>query len=211
MIITETILTIDYGLRFIAFGPPEYVGTTCASVYLIADCVTAIATMILFFRPICCRFTRSLVKKDADKSVVRRYGIISALQMIVAVTFQLSFVGGILLGNDRSVVVLRIYYSTCAVIQLIDCLLLMLCIHFGFARKRTVCTDCVYSFRIIRINVHVHRISHAVESVVYFLFGASAAAVIHKNIANIMRWTWLDQLQVDIQAENLMTAHRCQV
>ena len=110
----------------------------CA-IYVITDLTISIATTFLFFRPIFFDRTKSSIYSNIDLSVVKRYGIVSVLQLLAAVTFELSFLGRIYGGALHALQgVWSSYLDICSVVQMIDCLLLIICIHRGFARKDTV-------------------------------------------------------------------------
>ena len=79
-------------------------------------------------------------------SVTKRNGFISALQMIAAITFQLTWLGGTYLAAcNVSEKVLREYVYIIRLIQMSDCIMLMFCIYAGFARKR-VCSITISNF-----------------------------------------------------------------
>lgn len=128
---------IAWGLEYEGFDTNP-IGDTCRAVYGNADILLAVFLSLLFFQPIC---TRS--RNHPDFQVAKRYGIISAMQLVAAVSFQLSFTGGIYLhmvGASQSLLdSLETYSDIANIIQMLDCMLLMICIYIGFARKRTVC------------------------------------------------------------------------
>ena len=112
-------------------------------IYAVTDSVLSIATMILFFRPICIGIQPTdhhQTSTDSDMSVVMTYGTMSALQLFAALSYEMSLLGRVYLASinaPRSV--WDPYLNICSVISMLDCLLVMICIYFGFARKRTVC------------------------------------------------------------------------
>ena len=117
---------------------PYALDTICTIMYAMCDITISSVTMILFFRPLC--RGSILNSNDADVSVIKKYGILSALQLVAAISFQISFMGSIYMSAiDAPVRNWAIYNYTIRTIQILDSLLLMICIHFGFARKQTVC------------------------------------------------------------------------
>ena len=140
LVIDLIALNIDYVLALTGSALPIVIREIWIIVFLITDCVMAIFTTILFFRPIC--HSRNLIITGDNMIIIRRYGIISALQLFAAVLYELSCLVWICLDFFlTSKDVLKAYGYICNVIQMIDCLLLMICIYFGFARGQTVCTE----------------------------------------------------------------------
>ena len=130
----------DYILWFAGVDLPDPMNDCTLAIYLVTDSILCISTTILFFRPICRRLNK--VAK-LHESVVQKYGIISALQLMAAVSFQMSFISGLYIAqNVKSTDYLHAYYDICDVIQMMDCLLLMICIYFGFARKEIGTSSC---------------------------------------------------------------------
>lgn len=113
---------------------PKAIDDASIALYGVTDCITATILLILFFRPIC---------KGVYMSIVKIYAGISALQWSAAVLYQVSFISTIYLyASDASQQVWDVYHNIARVIQLLDCCLLMVCIHIGFARVNTVCKLC---------------------------------------------------------------------
>lgn len=138
------LLTVIIGnIGILGFHIPEFciVHVACLFVWLIVDCIMSISTIILFFRPMCSRkipFTLGV-----DITVVRKYAMISALQIIVAVTHEIAFTVWMcseILNywkmNENQEYLLLL---SCAVLQMWDCLLLVIFIYLVFARQQTVC------------------------------------------------------------------------
>jgi len=167
VVFTTTVWNIGSVLNFKDDALNEIL-TICSGVYVFADCLLSISTMILFFRPIC---RRHRVKQDAvssngirsimtsgqsavsspstasrsawSMSVVMKYGVISTLQMIASTVYGLSWMIRIFKGwyhvkGSRG----DSYLDICSVIQMLDCLILMICIYLGFARKQTYQAFC---------------------------------------------------------------------
>ena len=60
--------------------------------------------------------------------------------------------------NGASPITLKVYGDIQNVIQMIDCLLLIICIYFGFARKETVCE--FYAFAVDYQYKTLPRVAH---------------------------------------------------
>ena len=136
---TMIVFNIYFGFYFTEFEIPS-LEIICSAVYVVTDCILAISTMILFFRPICSRRYRNAVSPIVGMSVVKQYCIISVLQLISALSYQIVFVGWFSIEHTHmSVTVWFGYVEFYRVIQMLDCLLIMVCIHLGFVRQLTVC------------------------------------------------------------------------
>ena len=105
-------------------------------VYGTGDCTLSILLLILFFRPI---WTRYKVPAIAYISVVRNYAVLSALQLIVAASAQITnLVWFYLYATAAARSTLALYGDAYRVLVMLDCLLLIICIYSGFARQETV-------------------------------------------------------------------------
>lgn len=147
-------ITLDYALLSAGIPYPDSIDIISTAVYLITDFIMSVSTVILFFRPICCRYPRnsnsvSLNSSDVDMSVVKKYGIISALQLIAAVSYQAMIVFNIYLSVTKAATRVQMGFSDISsLIRMLDGLLVMICIEFGFTRKQTVCV--LYHFPLIK-------------------------------------------------------------
>ena len=140
MIISVAVGNVHNGLQCAGEELPEYIGKAWCAVYVMTDCIISIATMLLFFRPMCCNRKKDPISANVDMSVVKKYRIISTLQLIAAITYEISFLLRIYGGALHAFGGLwSSYLDVCSVVQMLDCLLLMICIYRGFARKETVC------------------------------------------------------------------------
>ena len=69
-----------------------------------------------------------------------KYAIISFLQLIAAVSFELIFLSRFYLEEIGALPnAWNNYVHIRNVVEMSDCLLLIICIYFGFTRKQTVC------------------------------------------------------------------------
>lgn len=119
--------------------------------YGISDIALSSICCLLFFRPLCQNDWKQPISYPISSkrvlSVARRYGAISALQLVVALVFQMSFFGGYYLKMtvvEWESVWIKYHYIM-NVVQISDCMLLMICIYVGFARniKYSVCPRTV--------------------------------------------------------------------
>ena len=150
MLTTTLILNMGYGLDF-ARGDftrddmLDSVEMVCSATYLIADSILSIFSMIMFLRPIYSRHFRNPVSPlspnaDKAKAILKKYEAVSVLQLIAALSYQISTITLIvLIFNDAPIGVRTSFNDICNLIMMIDCALLMICIHIGFARIQTVC------------------------------------------------------------------------
>ena len=139
MMISVIIGNANNAVQCVGKQPSESIDKAWSAVYVVTDCTISIATMLLFFRPICCNRKKKSCSPSVDMSVVKKYRIISALQLIAAVSYELSFLGRIYVGAEHALEgIWSSYLDICSVVQMLDCLLLMICIYRGFARKETV-------------------------------------------------------------------------
>ena len=126
-------------------GPPQYIDIVFTAMYGIADCVLSLFCTVLFFQPICSPLGKDSVYMKVYMSVVKKYGFISCLQLVAAISFQLSSMARIYLSTiDISQNVWNGYNYIIRVIQMLDCLLLMICIYVGFVLKKTVCLRNIF-------------------------------------------------------------------
>ena len=133
------------GLLLGGLDYPDTIDYFCGVLYSITDILLSNLCTLLFFRPICWRNARTAQTGTVYMSVAKRYCIISALQLIAAVSYQLTLVGGMYLyARHVSGIVVKEYKDIIHVIQMLDCLLLIICIYAGFARKRVVCLQIIW-------------------------------------------------------------------
>ena len=98
-------------------------------------------------------------------SVVMKYGVISALQLIAAAVYEISFVIRIFAGwYHTKNAAGNSYLDICSIIQMMDCLILMICIYLGFARKQTVCL-CIIRIKYSCNLLHCDLFATSVPSV----------------------------------------------
>ena len=120
---------IEYPLYFIDAGILAVYGTT--------DCTLSISLVILFFRPI---WRRNQVSIRNRMSVVRKYAALSGVQLLVTLSYQIALVvTNLLWWKGASMETIKAYGDIRNVFQMLDCLLLIMCIYLGFARQETVC------------------------------------------------------------------------
>lgn len=92
VLVIETIAyKIQDGLLLAGIDVPLSVDKVLTVIYSILDVLLSVLCMSLFFLPI---WSRSARNSNVYMSVAKRYGFISALQMIAAITFQLTWLGG---------------------------------------------------------------------------------------------------------------------
>ena len=144
LLIVLTICIIEYNIitgLLITDHDPYLVDGFGNAVYAVTDIVISTATMLLFFRPLC---RRSMLDFNlVNTSVLQKYCILSVLQWFAAILFQLSWIGKTIMYSylraDISLNVRKEYNDIMRTIQMLDSLLLIICIYFGFSRKQTVC------------------------------------------------------------------------
>ena len=135
--------------RIIEF--PVYLDIGCGIAYAITDSIMATYSMILFLGPICSNGFASTVSLDADRMILKQYAIASVLQLFAAVSFDVMILSiNILTINQVPMTVLVTFWDINHIIQMCDCLLLMICIYIGFARTRSVC----YMVHLNEIDIH---------------------------------------------------------
>lgn len=145
LVIGNIMTTINLSLWFFGIQYIRPIMLIGSGVRVIADTLLSIATMILFFRPICRRRHRSQSDDPNEKSMVNKYALISALQFIASISFHIDILVGSYLNMiqfDHSVLVK--YREISRIIGMLDCLLLMICIDVGFIRKqrKSCCKIC---------------------------------------------------------------------
>ena len=116
--------------------PDRFIETYYLLLYNCTDTILSVCSTVLFFVPICCRRTGNLFSADVSKPVVMKYGIISVLQLISTVLYQSWFL--IFLGETLNF--WTSFEHIMSLVEMLDCLLLMICIYVGFAVKTTVCS-----------------------------------------------------------------------
>ena len=149
LVIAVSILDMEYGLVFAGIAIHHSFELILLLMLVISDCALAISISVIFFHPLCSRsFKTHLMLQTSNVNVadLRKYGIITALQLIAAVVFQMSMLGRICFNIiGPSLTVWSVYLDIARVIQMMDCLLLMICIYFGFVRKqknKSCCNMC---------------------------------------------------------------------
>ena len=124
---------------------PVYLDSVCGIAYAIMDSILATFSMILFLGPICSNGFGSTASEVADRMLLKKYAIVSVLQLFVALLFNVTLLSvNILRVNQVPVNVRQSLVYIDHIIQMCDCLLLMICIYIGFARELTVCVLVVY-------------------------------------------------------------------
>lgn len=115
-----------------------------STVEVTVDCILSVSLTILYFRPICSRQMHNVISAGAYNSIVRKYAMISVLQMMVAASAGFSFLlWYYCYMTDAPPIISGQYAQIRNVLQLLDCLLLMVCIYAGFARRKTVRDLCI--------------------------------------------------------------------
>ena len=143
IVLVMDIAPIDFtaGLLLGGLDYPDTIDYFCGVLYSVIDILISVFTTLLFFKPICWHGVRN----TGSENVAKRYCIISALQLIAAVSYQLTLMGGMYLyARHVSGIVVKEYKDIIHVIQMLDCLLLIICIYAGFARKRVVCLQIIW-------------------------------------------------------------------
>ena len=131
---------ICLGFRLSKMEYPGFINNVCGALYGLTDSFLSICLTVLYFRPMCLKRNRRNRSFRVYMSVVIKYGIISTLQLIAGVVFQVLFMVNIYWNHiDVSRSGWIQYNYICNIIQMLDCMLLMICIYLGHARKRTVC------------------------------------------------------------------------
>ena len=119
---------------------PQYINNLCGLIYGLANTLLSISLLILYIRPLCSQRVKNTESFRIYMSLLMKYGIISTLQLISDVLFQCAFMVNMYLSHiDISETGWKEYNYISNVIQIADCMLLMICIYIGFSRKRTVC------------------------------------------------------------------------
>ena len=140
------VFNINSMLYFAEIDPPESIDIISMALYAVTDSAMSLACMFLFFRPICRRLSADTMFPNMDTLAVRKYALVSVLQLLASVFFELSFLGRLYLWMiNSSKDALKVYLEIWHVVQMLDCLLLMICIYIGFARKKTVCVLFIFT------------------------------------------------------------------
>lgn len=134
--------TLTIGLGMVLFEDyflSDSFSNISAAVYFIADSVLSISTTVMLLRPICNRQIRDNVAPDFDISILKKYATVSVLQLISAVSYQMTMLALIFVWIDVPDSTRTAYNNICNLIRMIDCSLLIICIYLGFARHPMVC------------------------------------------------------------------------
>merc|ERR1719499_1832457 len=94
LVLGTLILNIHISLWFAGIRYDRSIMLIGGGVRIIADTLLSIATMILFFRPICRRSHRRRSEDPNEKSMVNKYAFISALQFIASISFHIDILVG---------------------------------------------------------------------------------------------------------------------
>ena len=138
LFLTMIIDNICDGVLLTNLDYPYAVSNINDAVYAIIDSAISIVTMILFFIPFCRQIRAPVISNNLDVSVIKKYCILSLLQLIAALSFQLAMGARIYMDIvDVPISTVKKFNCIVAVIQILDCLLIIICIYFGFARKKT--------------------------------------------------------------------------
>ena len=136
LIISLIAYNITLGLDLARIQSMKSFDIVIVSIYGIIDCTLSISLTLLFFRPI---RMKNAVSTSGHISVVIKYAVLSVLQLMVSVSFQLALmVKYCLYFVAASTVTVRVYSDVQRVLAMLDCLLLIICIYCGFARQPTV-------------------------------------------------------------------------
>ena len=140
LMLTVIVINVAYCLLLVGLQPPVLIDFVCTVIFGVTDCIIAIGLMLLFFRPLCCRRNGNSISPNVYMSVARKYCIISAVQLVAAISFQIALLVWMYLEMMNISQTMRIAYAhIIRLLEMLDCLLLMICIYIGFARRRTVC------------------------------------------------------------------------
>ena len=83
---------------------------------------------------------KTAVSATIYMSLLRKYAMLSVLQVVVSVSYQIAFlVECCFYISAASHVTLGVTSDIRNVLQMLDCLLLILCVYYGLAREETVC------------------------------------------------------------------------
>ena len=142
MVITMIVSNMGSALSFTKVGLSEVVDVY-SGMFIVADCIVSISTLVLLSYPICCAqnvSNQSVLEIPSQRSIVMKYCIISAVQLSVSTVWRITFVIRIftkwfLTDNVAG----HSFWHICSFIQMVDCFILILCIYFGFGRRQTVC------------------------------------------------------------------------
>ena len=141
-ICTMIMFTIMDSLDLGGIEYPSSIAYVFNAIYGITDSILSLTLMILFFRPI---YSRNHVSAVMHKSVVGKYAVLSAVQLIVTISFQVStLIWYYLHFTKASFVTMKVYLDIRNALQMLDCLLLIICIYCGFIRREAVCVcQCI--------------------------------------------------------------------
>ena len=157
LIITLIGFNIEFGLdlEHVQYDDIYAMDSGLTAIYATTDIIISLLTMTLFFCPLYHHSRRP--STTTAMYVLKKYGILSALQLFVALSFQFSLLVGTILDTvDASLITLQKVNIINRTIQMLDCLLLMFCIYFGFARKQTVCMMNIWAFILIPLEMCAH-------------------------------------------------------
>lgn len=138
LLLVSTMIAFDItdGLVLANVDFSKWIGKIIIVMLAISDCTLAVAIMVLSF----CPFSSSAFQ-HVDVPVMQIYGIVTILQFIATILFEMSLLGRVCMDfMDVSDAVWIGYSYIYRIVQMTDCFLLMLCVYFGFARQKTVCT-----------------------------------------------------------------------
>ena len=136
VIISLIAYNITLGLDLARIKSMESFDIVIVTIYGIIDCILSISLTLLFFRPI---RIKNAISTSGHISVVIKYAVLSVLQLIVSVSFQLALMEKYCLYFvAASTITVRVYSDVQGVLAMLDCLLLIICIYCGFARQPTL-------------------------------------------------------------------------
>ena len=141
IVLMLSIVTLDIqaGLLLLEIDSKSYIDSICITVWSFTDMLLSVSCISLFFKPIWSRGLRHPKSQSVNASAARIYSVISIVQLIAAVSYQLTV--AITTHLNSTVVSKRAssnFICITHVIQMCDCMLLMICVYIGFVRKRTV-------------------------------------------------------------------------
>lgn len=112
----------------------------------ITDILLSLFCMVLCFRAI---FSHNAKTRVFYVSVAKRQGFVAALQALVTISAECGYMLWVFLVlNGAALNVLQDYIYISNIVAMLDCMLLIICIYIGFARKsNTVCFSVIIEFR----------------------------------------------------------------
>ena len=118
----------------------------CIAVGAITDILLSLFCMVLCFRAI---FSHNAKTPVFYVSVAKRQGFVAALQALVTISAECGYMLWVFLVlNGAALNVLQDYIYISNIVAMLECMLLMICIYVGFARKsNTVCFSIIIEFR----------------------------------------------------------------